>query len=172
MIETTGKEIIKEILRLIKDKAFIATLIYIICAVLSLLSLFAIILPFSVNMSFMDNVTWKNSLGAGQPLLHTTFALCLINTVVCIARRAIMINLYNSSNQSFRRICGALYTIEDMVTGGLAELKVDILNRITALFGISGPASGSCSGTAGAAGAVLSLIFLPQSGQKLRAGPV
>ena len=79
MIETTGKEIIKEILRLIKDKAFIATLIYIICAVLSLLSLFAIILPFSVNMSFMDNVTWKNSLGAGQPLLHTTFALCLIN---------------------------------------------------------------------------------------------
>ena len=115
MIETMEKEIIKEILRLLKDKVYITTLIYIICAVLSLLSLVAIILPFSVNMSFMDNVTWKNSLGAGQLLLHITFALCLINTVVCITRRAIMINLYNLSNQSFRRICGVLYTIEDMV---------------------------------------------------------
>lgn len=117
MIATMGKEITKELIRLLKekDRAFIATLIYIVCAVLSLLSFVAIILPFSVNISFMDNVTWKNSLEAGRLLLHITFAVCLINTVVCIVRWAIIKNLYNSSNQSFRRICGALYTIEDIV---------------------------------------------------------
>ena len=60
MIKEMGKELIDWFKR--KDRCYVSTLAYIFCGILSFFAVASLISPFSINVSFIDDITWKTNL--------------------------------------------------------------------------------------------------------------
>ena len=113
MIKEMGKELIDWFKR--KDRCYVSTLAYIFCGILSFFAVASLISPFSINVSFIDDITWKTNLTNNSPLVNVVLVLAITSTLSSIVRYCVIRKTDSLNNARYSNITAIFHTIEDIV---------------------------------------------------------
>ncbi len=113
MVKELGKEIIDWINR--KDRCYVSTLAYILCAILVFLSVASTISPFSISISFIDNIVWKSNLTSTSLLVNITFIIDMLSLIVSFARNVALKKAEDLPNAKYKEKCSNYHTVDDIV---------------------------------------------------------
>lgn len=113
MIKEMGKETVAWFKK--KDRCYVSTLAYIFCGILSFFSVASLILPFTINISFIDNIVWKTDLTNNSSLVNVALMFAIISTLSSIVRYCVIRKTDSLNNERYSNITAIFHTIEDIV---------------------------------------------------------
>ena len=111
------KEMVKGLIEWFKrkDRSYVSTLAYIFCGVLSFLAVASLISPFTINVSFIDDIVWKTDLTNNSPLVNVVLVLAITSTLSSIVRYCVIRKTDSLNNARYSNITAIFHTIEDIV---------------------------------------------------------
>lgn len=111
------KDVLKAFLEWLKqkDRSYVATLFYVLCAILGFLAIGSMISPFSVNVKFLADIKWNTNLTNDSLLVNIVFVLCIISFALSCIAYIVQKTVGNITLDLHNKVCRETHIILDSV---------------------------------------------------------
>lgn len=97
-----------------KDRPSIASLLFLVCGILEVLSLVSTISLFRISTTFLDEITWEKMLEDGELIVSITFWVFVLYGIICCVRKCITKAMWKKRNFEIREIFAKAHAFSDV----------------------------------------------------------